>query len=67
SNVTTANWCWSLLFHLQPVLPIGWHFIYHPSAITCDKNAVEKAFHRAEDLQIPTEHLKKDIDYSLLK
>jgi len=67
SNYTSANWGWSMLFHLQPVLPIGWHFIYLPSAIMCDKNAVEKAFHRAEELQIITEHLTKDIDYSLLK
>ena len=67
SDYKSADWIWFLLFHLQPVLPIGWHFIYLPSAIICDKNAVEKAFHRAEELQILTEHLNKDIDYSLLK
>lgn len=67
SDYPSANWNWFLLFHLEPVLPIGWHFIYHPSAIICDKNAVEKAFRRAEELQVLTEHLNKDIDYSLLK
>lgn len=67
SQIDEANWGWTILFHLQPVLPLGWHFIYHPSAITCNKTAVESAFHRAEILQIITEHLNKDIDYSLLR
>ncbi len=67
SRIDEANWSWTMLFHLQPVLPLGWHFIYHPSAITCDKTAVENAFRRAEILQIVTEHLISGIDYSLLK
>lgn len=67
SRIDEANWGWTMLFHLQPVLPLGWHFIYHPSAITCNKTEVKSAFHRAENLQILTEHLNKDINYSLLK
>ncbi len=63
----TADWSWSQLFHLQPLLPLGWHFIYQPSTITCDRTAFDNAIHRAEKLQIITEHLQKDIDLSLLK
>ena len=63
----TADFCWDMLFHLQPVLPLGWHFIYQPAAITLEKQKTEDAFHRAQSLGILTDHLKNYIDFSLLK
>jgi len=67
NELENSNWAWVQLFSLQPVLPIGWHFIYHPSVITWERASVDKAFHRAENLNIVTEHLHADIDFSLLK